>query len=226
MKKICSIAFFLPFVFLSLFFFPMQAYSQGKAALIRDASIELDVVDTPIWKVINVMEKGGISNRKWIQIEVSFSTGISNKTGESMDDVSAEYEILFPTEDPKQPYVLLSGKVTYWAFALDGGKHHLLAFVPPRIIEKWGGSSKKINKTDVSKMDARVVFKFNDADIGIGYQVPRGGNINQVVDKFNKAKTLPGLAREKSGILGSDKTPWAFLNYDYYEAVKMGESSK
>ncbi len=226
MKKICSIVFFLSFVFLSVLIFSPAANAQGRAAaLIKDASIDLDVVNTPIWKVINVMEKGGITNRNWIQIEVSFTTGISNKTGEALDDASAEYEILLPSEDGKT-YVLLSGKVTYWAFALDGGKHRLLAFVPPRIIEKWWGPSNKLNKTELKKIDAKVVFKYNDAEIATGYQVPRGGTLAQVTAKFEQAKKMPGLAREKNGIQGQDKTPWAFLNYDYFETVKQTELSK
>ncbi|HCE43060.1 MAG TPA: hypothetical protein DET40_05895 [Lentisphaeria bacterium] len=226
MKKICSFALFLTTLCLALFLFTSNAFSQAKGPLIRDVSIDLDVANTPIWKVINVMEKGGISNRNWIQVEVNFTTAQSNNIGASLDDVSAEFEILLPTEDSRQPYVLVSGKVTYWAFAMDGGKHHLLAFIPPRIIEKWGLSSKKLSRNDVSKMDARVLFKYNDADIGLGFQVPKQGTAAAVAEKFAKAKLMPNLPREKNGILGQDKTPWAGLNYDYYEAVKVTESSK
>ncbi len=227
MKKLCSIALFLSSFFLAVSILIPETYAQGNrpVSLIKDASVDLDVVNTPIWKVINVMEKGGITNRNWIQIEVNFTTAVSNKTGETLDDVSAEYEILLPSEDGKN-YVLLSGKVTYWAFSLDGSKHRLLAFVPPRIIEKWWGPSNKLNKTELKKIDARVLFKYNDADIGIGYQVPKQGTAAAVAEKFAKAKTMPNLPREKNGIQGQDKTPWAFLNYDYYETVKQTEFAK
>ncbi|MFZ2658376.1 MAG: hypothetical protein WAX69_25810 [Victivallales bacterium] len=225
MKRICPVALFLTAFFLALFLFSSSAFSQGRGPLIRDVTVDLDVVNTPIWKVINVMEKGGITNRNWIQIEANFTTAISNKQGESLDDVSAEFEILLPAEDGKS-YVLLSGKITYWAFALDGGKHHILAFVPPRIIEKWWGPSNKLNKTDMKRMDARVIFKYNDADVGLGFQVPKQGTAANVAEKFAKAKLMPSLPREKNGILGQDKTPWASLNYDYYEQVKVTETAK
>ncbi|HBC85371.1 MAG TPA: hypothetical protein DCZ94_00295 [Lentisphaeria bacterium] len=220
MNTIRSIALFLAVIFISLFVFPQNLYSQAaRQQIIRDVSISVEPVDTPIWKVINVMEKGGIKPRKWLQIEVDFTTGASNKANESLDNVTAEFEMLLPTSDaPNASVVLISGKAAYWAIALDGQVHHLIAFVPPRILEKFSGSSR-MSKSDAKKIETKVIFKYNDAEIATGYQVARQSTAAQVAERFAKAKTLPNLVRQKDAILGQDKTPWSVLNYDYFEQV-------
>ncbi|MFA6566706.1 MAG: hypothetical protein WCS96_00695 [Victivallales bacterium] len=214
------------FVCLAGFFsaFAPDACSQGagRQALISDVKVESELVDTPIWKVMNVPEKPW-KQKKWIQIDVDFTTAASRKENENLENVTVEYELLLPTEDPKSPFALLSGKALYWAFALDGGAHHLVAFVPPRIIEKFA-TGKKFNNSDAKKFDVKVEFKMNDTLIGAGFSQPKGTTVQATNKKFSDTKTSLSLQRQKDGILGQDKTPWANLNYDHYEQVKPDSS--
>ena len=222
MNKFCQIVFFLCITCFS-FMVASNVYSQGAGrSLISDVKIDTQLVDTPIWKVANVAEKPW-KQRKWIQIEVDFTTATSRRENESLDNVTVEYELLLPTEDSKNPYALLSGKVLYWAFALDGGAHHLVVFVPPRMVEKFA-QGKKINSTEARKFDVKVEFKMNDALIGAGFSQPKGTTIQATSRKFSDTKTSLSLQRQKDGILGQDKTPWANLNYDYYEQVSPDSS--
>ncbi|GEM_PF-5261705 len=221
MKKSCSIAILLAVISLSMFFLSQNLYSQAaRQQLIRDVSVKIDTVETPIWKVINVMERSGITARRWLQADIDFTTGASAKQNESLDNLVAEFELLLPIDDGKN-IVLLSGKATYWAVSLDGQTHHIVAFVPPRILEKFMGlkALKSMSGNDAKKLEFKVIFKYNDAEIATGYQVPRSSTEGKVKDRFEAAKRLPGLVRQKDAIFGQDKTPWAFLNYDYYEQV-------
>jgi hypothetical protein len=199
-----------------------NAYSQGSGRLIGDVKVDTLLVDTPIWKVQNVPEKPW-KQRKWIQIEVEFTTATGRTENQSLDNVTVEYELLLPTEDPKSPYALLSGKVSYWAFALDGGVHSLVVFVPPRIIEKFM-VGKKLSNAEVKKIDVKVEFKMNDTIIGAGFSQPKGSTVQATAKKFSDSKTSLSLQRQKDGILGQDKTPWANLNYDHYEQVNPDSS--
>ena len=205
------------------FLIASNAYSQGAGRpLISDVKVDTLLVDTPIWKVMNVPEKPW-KQRKWIQIEVDFTTATGRTDNQSLENVTVEYELLLPTEDTKNPFALLSGKALYWAFALDGGAHHLIAFVPPRIIEKFS-PGKKINNAEAKKFDVKVEFKMNGALIGAGFSQARGTTIQATAKKFSDTNTSLSLQRQKDGILGQDKTPWANLNYDHYEQVNPDSS--
>ncbi len=224
MSELRKISLFMCFAVL-LFVFASNGYSQGagRQALISDVKVEAELVDTPIWKVMNIPEKPW-KQRKWIQIDVDFTTATSSRRdNESLENVTVEYELLLPTEDLKNPFALISGKVLYWAFALDGGPHHLVAFIPPRIIEKFA-TGKKFNNTDAKKFDVKVEFKMNDTLIGAGFSLPKGATVQTMNKKFLDTKTSLSLQRQKDGILGQDKTPWANLNYDYYEQVNPDSS--
>ena len=70
----------------------------------------------------------------------------------------------------------------------------------------------------------KVEFKMNDALIGAGFSQPKGTTIQVTAKKFSDTKTSLSLQRQKDGVLGQDKTPWANLNYDYYEQVNPDSS--
>lgn len=206
------------------FIIASNAYSQGAARplLIDVKSVDTQFVDTPIYKVMNVPEKPW-KQKKWIQIEVEFTTASAKRDGESLENVTVEYDLLLPTDEPRNPFALLSGKVSYWAFALDGGTHHLVAFVPPRIVEKFT-EVKNIKSADAKKFDVKVEFKMNGALIGAGYSQSKGTTIQATAKKFADTNTSLSLQRQKDGILGQDKTPWAYLNYEHYEQVNPDSS--
>jgi hypothetical protein len=223
MNKIWRFALFICLVVaFSISASTVYSQSAGRQALISDVKVETQLVDTPLWTVTNVPQKPW-KQKKWIQIEVNFTTAASRKANESLENVTVEYELLVPTSDTRNPYALLSGKALYWAFALDGGTHHLVALVPPRIIEKFA-SGKKFNNADAKKFDVKVEFKMNDTLIGAGFSLPKGATIQGMNKKFADTKTSLSLQRQKDGILGPDKTPWAYLNYDHYEEVKPDSS--
>jgi len=189
---------------------------------IGNVSIKPEVVETADIKTVNVQTYGNTG--KWFQISVDFTTVLKNtKMGknyfEYLDNVRVEMEILLPTDHPQNQYVLLTGKADYWAFAQDGKEHHIVMFVPPQILARWA-PGQKFSTADVKKLEIRVLFKLNDAIIGGGYHVPRGKTEADVARRFQATTMLPNLERVKNGIYSIDKTPWAYLNFDYYELIK------
>ncbi len=195
---------------------------------ITEVSIKPEIVDTADIKTSNVETRGSTS--KWMMLNINFMVPLKNtKLGkdyfEYLDDVRVDVEIILPTGHPQKQYALLTGKADYWAFAQDGKEHHIAMFVPSHILKRWA-PSQKFSSADVKKLEIRVTFKRNDALIGIGYNVPRGKTEAEVLKRFQAVALLPDLDRVRNGIYSADKTPWAHLNFDYYELLKINTRSE
>ncbi len=190
--------------------------------------IKPEVVETADIKSNNVETYGATS--KWIQVSADFTVALKNsKMGkdyfEYLDNVRVEMEIILPTGHPQKQYALLIGKADYWAFAQDGKEHHIVMFVPSHILKRWA-PAQKFSSSDVKKLEIKVTFKLNDAVIGVGYNIPRGKTETEVLKRFQAVALLPDLDRVRNGIYSADKTPWAHLNFDYYELLKINTRSE
>ncbi len=164
------------------------------------------------------------SPAKWIQISIDFTTILKNtKMGrdyfEWIDNIRVEVELILPTGHSQKTHVLLLGKTDYWFFALDGKEHHVVMFVPPDILKRWA-PAQKFSNAEVKKLEVKAVFKRNDAVIAAGFYAPRGKNEVEVAKRFSTVASLPEFDRIRNGVYSIDKTPWAHLNFDYYELVK------
>lgn len=223
LKKILSVPVFPATVSFLLLTLSSNLFSQANRFLVTNVSVKPEYVETADIKSSNVTTYGNIA--KWIQINIDFKTPLKQAENEKnkfeyIDNVRVDVELLLPTGNTQKQYALLSGRADYWAFAMDGKEHHIVMFVPPQIISRWA-PGQKFSSGDIKKLDIKVTFKYNDAIIGGGFHVPRGKTDAEVARMFQATATLTALDRVKNGIYPIDKTPWAHLNFDYYELIKV-----
>jgi len=197
----------------------LYSYGQSATDLIPSVDIKCDFVDTPNIFADNV-QGFGMKPDRWLEIDVTYTMKSdfvgkgSNQLPKWIDDMSIEYELLLPGTNRMTH---LSGKVTYWSIPLDGKEHHAIAFVHPRFIKRYAPEIKT-NSATAKKILVKVSFILNSA--------PIGGNYYPVKDAKNVAKDFmavaknPAINRVPNSIFGPDKTPWNYLNYDYYELIK------
>lgn len=216
MKTFDKLIFCLIAVFLV---FSSYSYGQTGGDLIPSVDIKCNFVNTP-QIVANNVQGLGTNLDWWLEIDVTYTMksdvigkGVS-QIPKWIDDMSIEYEILLPGTN-KMTH--LSGKVTYWSIPLDGKEHHAVAFVHPRFIQRYAPEIKT-NSTTAKKIPIKVSFILNSA--------PIGGNYYPIKDAKNVARDFmavaknPAINRIPNSIFGPDKTPWNYLNYDYYELIK------
>jgi len=86
-----------------------NAYSQntGRLVLVSDIKVETGLVDTPIFKVMNVPEKPW-KQRKWIEIDVDFTTAASRRESQRLDNVTVSLTTMNITSISFSTPVLIS----------------------------------------------------------------------------------------------------------------------
>ncbi|HPN85400.1 MAG TPA: hypothetical protein PK821_08710 [Victivallales bacterium] len=195
---------------------------------ISSVIVKAEFAQTADIKSPNVPSLG--SPGKWIQINIDFATALINSPlgknyFEWLDNVRVETEIILPTGHPQKQYALLMGKADYWSFALDGKEHHLVMFVPPDILKRWA-PSQKFSSSDIKKLEIKVSFKQNDALIALGFQTPKERTELEVARRFESVGLNTSIDRVRNAVYSVDRTPWAPLNFDYYELLKTSKSEE
>ena len=194
------------------------SYGQTTNDIIPRVDIKCSFVNTPQINAANVQGLG-TNLDWWLEIDVTYTTK-SDFVGKGadqlpkwIDDMSIEYEILLPGNRITH----LSGKVAYWSIALDGKEHHAVAFVHPRFIQRYAPEIKT-NTTTARKIPIKVSFILNSAPICGNYYPMK--DAKSVAKDFAAVAKNPAINRVPNSIFGPDKTPWNYLNYDYYELIK------
>ena len=192
----------------------------SQQSFFQDASISCQFVNTPNNSADNVAGLPVSRPDWWLEIDVKYKTVDkssgkgNNKIAEWMDDVTFEYDVLIlGTTKP----VFLSGKVTYWSIPLDGKEHHAVAFVHPRFLQRYAPGIKT-TQSFAREISMRVKFTLNSALVGGAFHPDK--KAKDVAALFGKAATDPNIIRVQDSVYGKDKTPWNYLNYDYYELIK------
>lgn len=206
-------------LFTMLVFCGFSLFSQEKS-FFKDVEIDCKFVNTPQIRADNIASLPCPSLAWWIEIDVKYKTAGTNKSNEWMDDVVFEYEMLLMTG--KDEPVLLSGRITYWSIPMDGKEHHAVAFVHPRFVQRYAPALKVTSPSQAKDLNIRLAIKLNDALIGGALHPAKSKESkDKVADLFKKVAVAPKLTRIKDSIYGIDKTPWSYLNYDYYELIKI-----
>jgi len=158
--------------------------------------------------IANSGQCGGTSEYDWLQIYTEYvATG-----GEKgwLDGLQLQWSILVKEENGR--FLLLHAEATYLDIETDAKEHRAVVYVRPSVGRRYCGKDR-IPKSDVwvhveAMVDGRVVAKED-----YGRSRPPAANWWQAKD--NKVvKVLEGA------LLTRDKTPFAPLDYDYYEHIK------
>ncbi len=216
MRHLARIVIFIGLLFSSA----IEVYSQE--SMFKDVTMQCSFVNTPQINAANVTNLLSPKLDWWLEIDVSYKTlekitgRGSNKKPEWLDDVTFKYEILLPGTDREITH--LSGKTTYWSIPLDGKEHHDVCFVHPRFLQRYSPEIKT-TASFAKDINIKLTIELNGALIGGAYHPTR--KAKEVAELFQKATRDPKITRVDNSIFSRDKTPWAILNCDYYELIKV-----
>jgi hypothetical protein len=217
--KIVSRKFFVFFCAVAL----MASCAFGSSDdILKGLQAKVKFQPTPVAQVNNYPSSNQ-SSCDWLAVHITYNTpSLKDKNGYKwLDDVTIETEILFPAEfGGKNVLALLTGKTLYWSLEMDGKKHQEMMLVPPQIIKRLGG-----NTTSKSIQSIAVKVSFYTKDrvlLGTAYADPKGMTDKDTAALFEKySGPINNSLKLENTVLSRDKTPWADVNYDYYDLIKI-----
>lgn len=150
--------------------------------------------------------------KSWMEIEVSFATAIQSTslTEKYSDDLTINYYVLLKNSQLPQGAprgTLLTGQTSLSTVPLNDNNLKSVIYISPRSLERFFNS--KIPSSDSGVID----------DIGV--TISKQGQV--VAQKSLKGQTQawwPQFQQTPGYLLNKSETPFASLNWDYYEAVK------
>jgi hypothetical protein len=191
--------------------------------MFKDVEIKTSVVEDPGFSSGNVKQYPVGKNQRWIELDVNYTTASSmDKTGDPrwVSDVVMKYDVLLPRVSGR-PRVVLSGKVQYWAIALDGKIHHAQTFIHPRILQRFV-PGLKLNNSALKDLRVMITFELNESPVGIGVLKLRGkAKGKSVASEIKRALSSPATKKVKDSVFSRDLTPWSIINLGYYELIKQ-----
>jgi hypothetical protein len=149
--------------------------------------------------------------KSWLEIEVTFATAIPSPslTEKYSDDLSINYYVLLANKNSQFPQgTLLTGQTLLSTVPLKDKDLKSVIYISPRSLERF--------------FDGKIPSSDSGAIIDIGVTISKQGQV--VAQKSDKGSgvwwTLPQYQQTPGYLLNKSETPFASLNWDYYEAVK------
>ncbi|OGV49583.1 MAG: hypothetical protein A2X49_06370 [Lentisphaerae bacterium GWF2_52_8] len=217
----------LLFTALLVFTGVFTSYAQG-VPVIKD--VEVKVTFEPTCLAANGSSTIKADSR-WMLITVTYLAETKGSSGKSsnpdwIDNLTLKFETLLPAiYQGKDVYSLMSGKVVLWAVPGDGERHKEVGFIPPQVLKRYARPGMKFSSTEAKNIEARVSFYNKDQQLlGRAYATRKGAE-KEAAARFSRAETELGVLKLEDVILSRDKTPWAVVDFDFYDLIKA-EGSK
>ena len=191
--------------------------SAQQSALFKDLKINARWVYDPGFSSGNVPQYGTKTQLKWLQIDVDY-TAAAMKRASWLNDVTIEYRILLPKSGRRR--VILSGKVEYWAIAMDGESNHAQAFVHPRFLQRYA-PGLKLKKKELKDIRITVSFIQNESVVGKGVYKPKSKMSATALNRdLQRAMSDRSSIKINNSVFPRNETPWGIINLNYYELIK------
>ena len=155
-----------------------------------------------------------VASKKWMEIETTFAWQPLSGTDFYSDDLTVDYYVLLKNPSIKYPEgALLTGKT-----ALSG--------VPAKSLDQKNGELKTVIYLSPRQLErlfnGRPPSDENSAVNDIGVTISKQGKV--IAQKSLHGNlgwwSLPKYQQTPGFLLNKSETPFAALNWDYYEAVK------
>jgi hypothetical protein len=176
------------------------------------AKIDPQLVTAPAINYTGATSKV-VPSRKWAEIETTFSWQPLNPAEKHTDDLTVNYYVLLNNKSTQYPQgALLTGQTALSSVpskSLDPGNAQLktVVYISPRSLERFFGGKAP---TD---MNSAIT------DIGVTFS-KQGQVVAQKSLKSAGGAWWPQFQHVPGFLLNKPDTPFAPLNWDYYEAVK------
>jgi hypothetical protein len=186
----------------------LEAQTGSEVAIER---IDAKMVSTPVVTYTGASMKQS-RPKSWMEIEVTFATAIPSPslTEKYSDDLTINYYVLLKNSQLPQGAprgTLLTGQTSLSTVPLKDKDLKSVIYISPRSLERFFNG--KIPSSDSGAID----------DIGV--TISKQGQV--VAQKSLKGQTQawwPQFQQTPGYLLNKSETPFASLNWDYYEAVK------
>ncbi|MBR0460114.1 MAG: hypothetical protein IJJ26_12830 [Victivallales bacterium] len=189
------------FALVCVLFAAPAALAQKKVTA-KIASLKITDQKTPLFNAAKEGSKG--SKDHWGKIELKFST---SSKGDWVDEIQVRWLVLVYPDTSKTP-IGLSINTTY--VDINEGNHTVAVYIRPKFFERYFKSGRLV-KTAVAAY-AEIVYggqRLDNAEQKCA-QAPK--------DWFKMADQMKQV---KGALLPRSKTPFAVIDYDYYEDEKL-----
>lgn len=208
--------------------FTLSLPVNAAAAGFTVGKVKCNLLQTPRYQIQNYPPAS--NQQRWLGVAVDYRTpaikaGNSGNKYRWLDDVTMEVDVLFPAMiQNKQIMAHAKGSVDFWSIELDGRKHYALMLLQPQILARYG-LNRAYKTEDFIAMVAlfrgrKMIFK--------AYTSHRKLSTAQIMRIFarysGKLKRANYLELGKV-ILARDKTPWAFVQYNKYDMIKLDQNT-
>ena len=194
----------------------------AQQALFTKVEITPNWVYDPGFSTDNVVIRGAKKPLKWLELDIKYNTAALRKP-QWLDNLTIEYRILLPKEPKvRKPRVILSGKVEYWAIAMDGKEHHAQAFVHPRFLQRYA-PGLRLKKKELKDIRINVTFIQNESAVGRGVYIPPRMKRVSPSTLYKELKKVMGnmtTLKINHSVFSRDETPWGIIDLNYYELIK------
>ncbi len=189
------------------------------------SNIELKVSASlmPLYRIDNIgnNQPTGGSRNQWMLFQATFVPRMPSRGVAWLDNVKVVIEAMADTNiTGKTQKVIFSGEELYWSVRMDGEKHRVLMAIPPKLLDRYITPGIAIRP---GLFSGKISFYAGSTLLGAGYTQNTARAQKQLFETAQKAKSA-NLIRVRGGILQRSRTPWAFIENDFYEVTK--EESK
>lgn len=150
----------------------------------------------------------------WLEVEVTFDRAANPREPLFLEELTINYYVLLKNEavnEDRKP-TMLTGSVTHVHIPQEKGLHSAM-FVSPRALQRFFGGKVPVNAQQAI-VDAGVSISGKDGVLAIGSwkSQPRGDK--GWWDNAELYTATPGF------LLNKNETPFAPLEWDYFETIK------
>ncbi|MFZ4778559.1 MAG: Amuc_1102 family pilus-like protein, partial [Terrimicrobiaceae bacterium] len=192
---------------------PLRAQQAALNSEVAISKIEANFIDSPKISAAGYTKKSQGRPGQWLEVEVTFDRAAMPKEPKFAEELTFNYYILLKNEnvtEDKKP-TLLTGSVTHVHVPQEKGLH-AVAYVSPRTLAKF--------------FDGKVPVNAQTALVDIGVTVTGKSGLLAIFTlkgtvKGDKGWWDTGLYTPTPGaVLNKSETPFAPLEWDFYEAIK------
>jgi len=153
-----------------------------------------------------------VPSKKWLEVEATFAWQPPNPNEKYSDDLVVNYYVLLNNKSPLYPQgAMLTGQTA-------------LSSVPARSLDPKNGELKTViyaSARTLERMFGGKAATDNSAIVDVGVTISKQGQIiAQKSLKSTSGSWWPQYQQVPGFLLNKSETPFAPLNWDYYEAAK------
>ena len=206
-----------------------QGFTISKSSI----KIDREFVKAPAFTVNRTYGKVSKQNdARWLQFLVTYTPASMGTNVAWEDDLSVELIVLLPAKKEKGygNVVMFTGKQVLYSVPGDKNNHYLLFFIPPVVLSKYTSFVKYDNRALDTTVYAAVIFRrgSNNQVIATGYAPMNNKSDSELAKLFDQYYSSKfRVMKVEDGILTKDKSPWQWIDTDYFDLPKsMMEGKK